>query len=111
MAEVDFGLDALFGGARGRFIGRVWRCGRRKAVPFANVGLSEARCGHPAMAEKVAHLEHDAWLRRRKRLSAAGMADGLRALGVGGEDWVGDDLRRSTWGCGGDGLGFGLFNP
>ena len=90
----------------GTFPLRLMASVRRAAAEWAEAeGVSLNQFIHLAVAEKVAHLEHDAWMRRRKRPSAAGMADGLRVLEVGGEEemGVGDELPEGYLGVRGSG--------
>lgn len=78
-----------------RFPLRLMPSVRRTAEAFSEKeGVSLNQFINVAVAEKLAHLEHDEWLRNRKRPTSAVVAKALYTLDHDGEQAVepGDEL-------------------
>ncbi len=78
-----------------RFPLRLMPSVRRTAEVFSEKeGVSLNQFINVAVAEKLAHLEHDEWLRHRKKPTSAVVAKALHSLDEDGEQAVepGDEL-------------------
>ena len=84
-------------GSTGRFPLRLMPSVRRNAETFsAKEGVSLNQFINVAVAEKLAHLEHEQWMRRRKPLTEADVEEGLRLLDKAGSkpSEAGDELPK-----------------